>query len=276
MLVPVDFSSKSRKAVENAAVIAKQYGCELYLLHVIPYASYASMVPGAGQMITASAFLDPSGEIEERLADFSGFAKAITGDKSIVKYAISFGGWNQAVIEFVTELQIDLVVIGQRSSFFGKRKMTLNPDLIAERATIPVITIPANKQLTKIYSIVIPITEFLPVKKLMYAIYMGSQYSTTIRLLAVENDSTHAAVQYYLKKSYQLIRDNCAVNVELETVHNTNVAAAVSEFTKDHPVDLIILNPGTQTRMPGIWSSLFGRIIQKYATPPVLTVTPLS
>lgn len=276
LLVPVDFSTKSKKAIENAAVIAMQYECELHLLHAIPFTPYVSMVPGGGQIVAAADLLAHSRTAERQLMDFSADIKAAANNKLITRYAVSFGGWNQAVIDYSSENQIDLVVIGQKSSLLGKRRMILNPDFIAEKAAVPVITIPANKQLARIYSIVIPITEFLPVKKLMYGIYMGSHFPTTIKLLAVENDKSQESVQYYLKKSYQLIRDNCAVNVEMERVHSNNVASAVHDFTKDHPVDLVILNPGTQTRMPGWWPSLFGRFIQKYSSPPVLTVTPLS
>lgn len=276
ILVPVDFSPKSRMAVEEAAALAYLYECDLHLLHVIPLTTFTSLAAGEGPVTSAFDVVDNSGEAERKLLELSAFAKSKSGNLLSVHHACVPGTWNRSVIDYMTEQHIDLLVTGQKSTLPGKRKISLNPDIIAERTSVPVITIPSNKQLTRLFSIVIPVTEFLPVKKLMYGIYMGSRQATTIKLLAVENEKSQASVQHYLKKSYQLIRDNCTVKVELETVRNNNVAAAVHDFAKAHAVDLIILNPGTQTRMPGFLSSLLGRFIQKYAAPPVMTVAPLS
>lgn len=276
ILVPVDFSPKSKIAVGKAVAIAQQYECDLHLLHVAPVVPFSSLAIGEGHLMAPYGVVDDTKSVMIKLREFSDYGQSRTGSKLNIQHACRTGTWNQAVIDYVGENNMDLVVIGQKSGLLGKRKMILNPDVIAERTSIPVITLPANRRLTHLYSIVIPVTEFLPVKKLMYGIYIASKYSTTIKLLAVENEKSHAVVQHYLKKAYQLIRDNCNINVELETVRNNNVAAAIIEFAKQHSADLIILNPGTQTRMPGFFSTLLGRFIQKYSAPPVLTVAPLS
>ncbi len=150
--------------------------------------------------------------------------------------------------------------------------MQLNADRIAEKTNIPVITIPLNRTLTGLSTIVIPITDFLPVRKLMYGVYMASGHATTLRLLGVKNKVSKEKVEKYLKRSYQLIHDNSGVPVEIETVIGENVAEAVNEFAMLHSADLVILNPGSQTKMPGFFSSLFGNVIQRYSGPPVLTV----
>lgn len=276
ILVPVDFSPKSKMAVEESAELARLYECDLHLLYVLPLTPFTSLASGEIPVTTVYDMVDNSGEAERKLLELCAFVRSKSGNRFPVHHACVPGTWNRSVIEYITEKNIDLVVTGQKSTLPGKRKISLNPDIIAERTMVPVITIPSNKRLTRLFSIVIPVTEFLPVKKLMYGIYLGSRHGTTIKLLAVEDEKSHASVQHYLKKSYQLIRDNCTVKVELETVRHTNVAAAVHDFAKAHEVDLIILNPGTQTRMPGFFSSVLGRFIQKYAAPPVMTVAPFS
>lgn len=276
ILVPVDFSPRSRMAVEESAELARLYECDLHLLFVMPLTPFTSLATGEIPVATVYDVAANSGETERKLLDLVAFIKSKTGNRFPVHHASVPGTWNRSVIEYITENNIDLVITGQKSTMPGKWKISLNPDIIAERTSVPVITIPSNKRLTRLFSIVIPVTEFLPVKKLMYGIYLASRHATTIKLLAVENEKSHTSVQHYLKKSYQLIRDNCTVKVELETVRNNNVAAAVNDFAKEHAVDLIILNPGTQTRMPGFLSLVLGRFIQKYASPPVMTVAPLS
>jgi hypothetical protein len=106
----------------------------------------------------------------------------------------------------------------------------------------------------------------------MYGIYIASRYTTTIKLLGIGNEQMKEKVQYYLKKSYQLIHDNCNVKVELESIFSENVADAVNHFAATHSADLLIVNPGTQTQMPGLISSLLGHVIQRYSKPPVMTI----
>lgn len=214
-------------------------------------------------------------ELEFQLEKLCRHIDFLSEDQLHVEYSVVNGKWNQGVIDFVNDNNIDLVLIGQKDAMLQKRKMLLNPDVIAEKTNVPVITIPSNKRLTGLYSIVIPITDFLPVRKLMYGVYIALNFGTTIKLLGIENTRTKEKVQYYLEKAHKLIRDNCDVRVEKETVFSTNIAEAVNYFAIHESADLVIVNPGTQTKMPGIFSSLLGNIIQKYSAPPVLTVNPI-
>ena len=275
ILVPIDFSAKSKSALEKAMGIAMEYNCSIYLLHVVTSSPFTAVVMAGGNMTAPFIMIDNKKELEFHLEKLCKHIHSQTDYLIKAEYTIINGTWNEAIIDFVHDNQIDLVLIGQKGRAFRKRKMLLNPDLIAEKANIPVITIPSNKRLTRLYSIVIPITDFLPVRKLLYGIYMAFNYDTTIKLLGVENTKTREQVQYYLAKAHQLIRDNCNVKVEMETIVSQNVAEAVNQFAMLQSADLIILNPGAQTKMPGFLSSLLGNIIQKYSAPPVLTVNPV-
>jgi hypothetical protein len=199
----------------------------------------------------------------------------LNGNSIKIEYSTLQGTWDEAIIDLVNNNDLDLVLIGQNETVLLKRKMAINPDKIAAKANVPVITVPANKRLIKLYSIVIPITDFLPVRKLMYGVYIASSYDTTVKLLGIETDNTSEKVQHYLQKALQLIKDNSKIKVEIETIKNHNVADAVNQFTRKKSTDLLILNPKTQTKMPGFFSRLFGNIIQKYSTPPILTVNPV-
>lgn len=274
ILVPVDFSSKSKSALEKAIGIAVQYNCSINLLHVISLPPFTAMAMAGGDMTIPFAMIDNKQELEFQLEKLCKYIHFQTDNSIEVEYTLLKGTWNDAVIDFVREKKIDLVLIGLKGRALRKKNMLLNPDIIAEKTNIPVITIPSNRRLIRLYSIVIPITDFLPVRKLMYGIYMALGYDATIKLLGIENTNTRERVYYYLTKANQLIRDNCNVKVEMETMVSQNVAEAVNQFAMLSSADLIIVNPGAQTKMPGFFSSLLGNIIQKYSAPPVLTINP--
>lgn len=275
ILVPVDFSSKSRTAMEKALEIARQYKCSIHLLHVVTVAPFDAVAMAEGHMAIPYNMIDNKSELTFQLEKLRNHLNFLSNSAVSVQYTIINGTWNQAIIDFVAENEIDLVLIGQKGRALSKRKMHLKPDVIAERANVPVITVPSNRRLTKLYSIVIPITDFLPVRKLMYGIYLAYEYDTTIKLLGVENDKTNEQVQYYLAKAKQIIADNCDVKVETEIIVSQNIAEAVNQFAMYQSADLIIVNPGSQTKMPGFFSSMLGNILQKYSAPPVLTVNPV-
>jgi len=262
ILVPVDFTERSETAVEKAGEIAAQFNCSVHLLHV----KYASM------KATLSTILDDKAAIKSRLEKMSETARIASNNAVNFEYSIQMGNWDEILIEYANQHAIDLILVGQKVSVGEKSKVSLNPDKLAGKTNVPIITVPDDRRLTRLFNIVIPITDFLPVRKLMYGVYIASNYETTIRLLGVENVKTKDKVMYYMMKSYKLIKDNCDIKVEFEKAYGMNVTDAVKTYAHKKLVDLIILNPVTQTTKPGLLSSLLGRIIQKNSSPPVLTV----
>lgn len=276
ILIPVDFSANSKIAVEKAIDVAKLYGCSIHLVHAVPISAFSQVsLPGGHMSIPYNVAIDNKKELEYRLKKIAGYISLHSDGIIKVDYSVTIGTWDYVIIDLIQQEKFDLVLIGQKGSLIGKRKMAMNPDTIASKANVPVLTVPSNRRLTRLYSIIIPVTDFLPVRKLMYGIYIASNYETTIKLLGIENRVTKSKVQLYLKKSYQLIHDNSNVKVEVDTVAGENAALAINEFAMLNSADLVIVNPGTQTKMPGFFSLWLGKILQKYSAPPVLTVNAI-
>lgn len=275
IVVPVDFSAGSEAAVAKSVDIAGQYGCSVHLLHCVPVSQLAaSGMPGA-LAVASLTLASYNKELEYRLKKMEGFARGLSSDDIKVTSSFAFGSWEHAMVDLIENEHFDLVVIPQRGKFSGKKKMIADPDHIASRTNVAVITVPANRRLTRLYSIVIPITDFLPVRKLMYGIYIASEYNTTVKLIGIGNDGTKNKVNHYLQMASRLIREHSDVNVVSDLIQAENVAEAVNHFAMSSSADLVIVNPVTQTKMPGLLSSIMGNTLQKNCAPPVLTVSPV-
>lgn len=270
ILVPVDCSSRCMPLLEKAVEIAVQYNCSIHLLHVVTSSFYSFPLFGSAkdQQLQDGA-IENRKELDSLMDKFYSYIKSCKKNAGITAHSILKGNWNDCIAETVNKHRCDVVLIGQYSS----RSIKINPDKVATDTGVPVITIPLKRRMTNLYAIVIPVTDFLPLRKLMYGIYMASFYKTTIKLLGVENEKTVTMVKYYLEKAYALITDNCNVPVDVEMITAINVAGAVNDFSILHAADLVIVNPGTQTRMPGLLSSLLGNMLQRYSPLPVLTIT---
>lgn len=272
ILVPVNFSSRSKRLVHIAADIARRYDCSIHLLHVVAHSPF-SYLPFGNNYIYASDYdIDNKKEIESQMQKCGDAVNCKLDDENRCSFSIVKGSWNEGICQVVKDQNIDLVLIGQKP-LTAKRHMRVNPDTIATRTDCAVITIPVDRDITKIRSIVIPVTDFIPEKKLMYGAYVASVFHATIKLLGIENDKTKNSVGHLLKKSCNLLKNyNGDVTVHLEKRSGDNTAGTVNEFAGRSAADLIIVNPGTQTRMPGFLSALWGNILQRYSRLPVLTI----
>lgn len=276
ILVPVDFSRISKRAFEKAIDLANKYACNIHLLHVVTTAPVISISVAEGAVFIPHGMIDNQKEIEFQLENLKSRYVSQLENKNSVYTHLQKGLWDEAIIDFALHNKIDLVVIGLQNKGLKKRRFLFNANRIAEEINIPVITVPENRRLVRLISVVIPITDFLPVKKLMYGIYIAQNDNATVRLLGVEDENDPdqcRKVQHYLKKSFQLIRDNCNVPVEIATTSGHNVAEAINQYAYKNPMDLIIVNPGRQSRMAGLFSFFLGNSLQKVSVPPVLTIS---
>lgn len=273
ILVPVDFSTVSEAAVEKAAAIAIQCKCHIHLLHVMPIVASGAMISAEGIFFTPPVLTEERKMFEQKLEQFTIRLKNRISQHIDINHIVQYGEWTESIINTVKQLHIDLVLIGQKKILQSKRKMFINPNEIASETNIPVITVPSNRRLTKLYSVAIPITDFLPLRKIKYGIYIASAYKTTIKLVGIQNEKTEDQLEFFMNKADEYIR-TYHIGVESVILKNDNIAEAVNTFVEKNSVDLVILNPGKQTRMPGFLSALSGKSIQKCTTSPVLTVNP--
>jgi nucleotide-binding universal stress UspA family protein len=273
ILVPVDFSKDSKATFEKAIELANKYECNIHLLHVITISPSNAVSLAKGSEFVLHSFINKQEGLTLRLNTFKDkYIYQLNNERSIHTH-LQGGSWDESIINFVLQNKIDLVMIGQG---LNKGKVVLNVNKIAEEINIPVITVPSNRSLVKLISVVIPVTDFLPVKKLMYGVYVAQNDNATVRLLGVEDQSDQEQsrkVHHYLQKSFQLIRDNCKVPVEIATTSGRNITEAINQYAYKNPTDLIIVNPGKQNALPGSFMSFLGKIFQKISAPPVLTIS---
>jgi nucleotide-binding universal stress UspA family protein len=115
ILVPLDGSEHSLKALDIAADLAEKYGSELILLHVVP----SGEVPKALQKwAKTEQFLDPPEAIyEQAIADgILGSAEARLGGNKVasVKHVTEHGDAAVRILQVAVREKADLIVLGTR------------------------------------------------------------------------------------------------------------------------------------------------------------------
>ena len=99
ILVPVDFSECSDKALEYALPFAKQFGAELTLLHVLqPCTPVPEMCPM------------PVGSLSQSKADLEAL-RDLVGDSVTCKTLVRSGNPHAQIVSAAKELDIDLIIL---------------------------------------------------------------------------------------------------------------------------------------------------------------------
>lgn len=113
ILVPVDGSKYSKKALELACDLADKYDAGLHLLHVIlsPEAKHTLVLGGASVTVDAS-----EEEIEKAGHKVIEAAKKIAGEhgRNKVETEVVGGPTAQRILEYAKDNDVDMIVMGSR------------------------------------------------------------------------------------------------------------------------------------------------------------------
>ena len=108
ILVPVEFSSRCRGAVQYAEALACHFHCEIVLLHVVmpPLANFSSF-----EAMAYTSAGDLAREIaEQRSVDLEAFPCSAPPDVTVRRIVLE-GDPTQTIVEFATDEKCDLIVM---------------------------------------------------------------------------------------------------------------------------------------------------------------------
>jgi nucleotide-binding universal stress UspA family protein len=139
VLCPVDFSAVSRRAVELAAAIARWYGAELDLLHVV---AGSPAILAAGRH--PSAFSLPR---EPYWSDLSRVAASVVGAGLVPRLDVVEGSAGPMIVDRAMVRAADLVVMGTHGRT-GLSGLVLGSvaDTVLRHAPCPVLVVPRTER----------------------------------------------------------------------------------------------------------------------------------
>lgn len=279
ILLPTDFSRCADQALTHAWKLAKQYDCELHILHAIvlheddPHnaAHHFQNIDEIHSKIkkTASEMMDTNIE-------------AHSGEVTVVKAQERGIAPATVIMEYAKEHDIDLIVMGTHGRR-GLEHFLLGSvaEEVVRLAQCPVMTIreeETEKEPEAIEHILVPVDFSDPAKEaLRYAVELAKTYQAKLQLLHVVEEAVHPAFYVTGQSSiFEFIPDikeksrESLQNMLKETVGNDvdadffvvegRAARDITKFAKENDSDLIVISTHGLT---GIEHLLVGSVTEK-------------
>lgn len=275
ILALIDFSPVSMHTAEEAALIASKFDGELHLLHVSP-GSVRPYLSLPGQEIFGNA---KANEELYRLNKYKLEKIKIDLENRFnlsVRTHEEKGSLTEIVKNCIDTLQINLVVLGA-SKKTGLKEIIFGSvaNAIIRLVKTEVLCIYPESDCKKLKKIVIPIGEFIPKRKIRLAYELARKFSANIHLITLARNVNSNAKNYNtLISTFRYIRDLTNIPIECKTVAGNNIAEAAVRYAEKMGADIILINPGSESKYSGgIWEKWGGEIVN-HSTIPVLSVQP--
>ncbi|HEV2483099.1 MAG TPA: universal stress protein [Puia sp.] len=242
ILIPVDFSLKTDVAIKKAADLSRWGEIGLHLLHVAN--------PGHGPKHSFRLW-----EIEKEFVELQEKIQVRYPQLRVKTHILQGHSIQKMIIDCVHLLEPSLIIIGKTDpprpwSLFR----SISPDAIANKSNCPVLTVKPGSAESKTRVILLPVCNFVPERKLEWAILLARKYRAQVHLLAIQ--SPQAAKEWPLPqvflRAYDLLRENLHQPIEYYLTDQQNAAQATLNYAKEIMADMIVVNPKTESSAFGI------------------------
>jgi nucleotide-binding universal stress UspA family protein len=266
ILVPVDFSDNSIKAVMYAAAIAIETSARLHLLHVTqpPAISYSDL-PLPDPRISEDLISEGCSRMEHLKTEL------LKQEPSLdILYNVLEGEVTITINDFVKEEGCDMIVMGTHgaSGFKGFIWSSLTAKTMMH-STVPVIAVPAQYQLSDTHKILLATNRFEENNALIEPVFQLSKiFHAAVDVVVFIDKDTASGYEYieagkhldryqsFLQKKYP------AATINAELIDGSNFENAMALYESREEIDLIAMI----TYPKGIYEKLARKTFTKKVT----------
>ncbi|OSZ73577.1 hypothetical protein CAP36_16290 [Chitinophagaceae bacterium IBVUCB2] len=275
ILVPVNFNRNTELLMKKAVQVANEFNCDLHLLYVqTPISVIPFLYDGS---VSGSLFNFSMEDSQIKMQRLQDEYKSHLSNGLLMTTEILHGSWQTIMKEVIISKHIDLVLIPKyHRKFTGALVQQININKLSQQTQCPVLTVTRRFDVTQLHNIVVPVNNFIPIKKLTMATFLARKFNGIVHLMGQKANSKaeEKLNTRCVTKSYQLLRDYTNVRVHCSAEIYSNGHADTLAYAKDVAADLIVVNPGKESMRKGWWGNWFGKYLFRESNIPVLTIAP--
>lgn len=267
IIVPIDGSPSSLKAMKVGGIFAASHGSELILLHVV------EPVP--------TFFLEDDGLEEKRRAWgirlLESAKKSYDGPECTISEMIVTGKPYKAIVEAAEEILAEMIVIGAWGKHAeGSGLVGTNVQKIVRTARVPVVTVPEAPESEQFGKVLLPVDPSFGVIELERFLYKYHKvYSPVVELVSVVvKDSQVEETQAYLDKQVNMLTKAGLKDIRASLLRGDDPSREVLRYREEGGHDIIWMETHGRKGLVGWFFGSVTEEILNNSPVPVLTIHP--
>ncbi|HEX6179985.1 MAG TPA: universal stress protein [Chitinophagaceae bacterium] len=263
ILIPVDLRREAAPAVDKALNIATRFNSNIHLLYVLKK-SFWSLHNFPQRVAHKKMQLNV---LKEKFSP--SLAKGF-----LLHTQVWEGDLENSIAEYAAITHIDLILAQKPRVFIPGLNAGLNINSLAAKTNAAVLSLLPTPSFKGIKNIVLPISGYLPLRRIMLATYLAKNFSSAIHLIALTGSAAVAESRChaYLEKAYQLLRENTNLPIKCKTIIGKDIADTTLEYAKRVDASLILVSQGSESVLSGPSKPMFTKSLFNQTSIPVITV----
>lgn len=273
ILIPIDFSSTSMRAINHGAFLAKLTKGELLLLHVQKKSELIDVIMPALKLKDTSAITK---FLEEKLAKM---AVSISKEYDIpIAYMVTVGSITSEIVDVTEKKKVGMVIMGTQGGdsandfFLGSNSYRL-----LTKSSVPVMTIRTISPKLGYQNILLPIDLSIHSRqKVHLAIQLAAKYGAHLHVLGLlaKNDDEHKFKLEVILPQIQKLAKEKKIVCTTDIKKTPNRAKTTLAYAKNKKADLIITMSDQSAEFSRFVLGSYAHQLINDSLIPVLSVPP--
>ncbi len=277
ILIPIDSLYNAQIAAEKALELSDSAQTTLYLVSIIRFDSFWKKLFYTGIVSKRQPHLKKKKSLaRKKIETLQSRIAAISPQTTIETAVITETAISDNLLKYAQQHEIDLVIATSQKhqsgfSFFRK---DIAEDL-ARKASLAVLTVTKGCLKHPIKTIVLPVTSFVPERKIHMALAFSKKFNAHIHLVTMlDNNDTNTKSRidaFYL--TYKILSE-LGHSPQYKILHGSNSDMALVRYANQVKADMILVNPEKKKILPGFFQRKITDMTQPFSALHILTLKP--
>ena len=269
--VPTDYSAAATVAIDHAVDIAKRFGAEIHLVHVLEDGAYTGVFAPSSK----SEYKDKE-RAQLRLQDDAEKLRKDTGLH--ISHQVVTGRIYEEIVRVAEEEKADLVVMGTHgASGWAEFFVGSNAFKVVTQTDCPVLSIQQNATKTELKNIILPIDQTPESRqKVRHAAAFAKKFGSTIHIASLLTDDEPEIRFDFEKKVKQITEylDREEIAHTESILVGSNLATMTMNFAESKGGNLIVMMTEQEPNITGFLMGPFAQQVVNHSRIPVLSISP--
>jgi len=168
-----------------------------------------------------------------------------------------------------------IIIVKSRDQKYFSLFSSICPNGLAKSTGYPVLTIRRRIIDTKTKIIVVPVGSFVPTRKIELVIEFAKKYRGAIHLVTIPNKiGLEKKNGNSFLETYRILKSRLSSPVEHHILKGSNLPKAILEYAECIRADLMLVNPGTETKISNLTGKHINDMIATTSKLKVLSIEP--